>query len=440
MNKDERKAKSTAVNEATFAKDLANYCADYMELSRMRSFQEPDIRPVETVMNAIQSYCKTSAKRVAVLCYFFEDDRLTLSILSNTHYNNGILYSRTFVLASKDLAIYESTLKGALEIATHTRSVSPTKRKTGIHLFRAGRNEPAPQGTKANLSEAIKAISNLLFPDRTGNLLLEESIEHLVIVPSLNIQQIPFSILQPFGDETYLIDHWSYSIVPSVYDFIHLNNVGFRANHFNSLSKNALIVGNPAFAHTSEWVLPPLPGAEEEARSIGKFLNVDMKHLIIGEGATIDIVRQKIAKAKLLYFATHGIADPKHPLDGSGLFFAPTDKDPTGLLTAREIQYLKLNNCLVILSACQTGLGDPHDAGTISLSRAFQLAGASHTIMSLWSVDDHSTKELMMKFVKYLKEGYGVFPHDPLRKAMLEYKQENPNPLYWASFSTFGIS
>lgn len=427
-------------HEDTFAKDLADYCADYIELTRMRSFQEPDIRPVEVIMKSIKAYCETSPKRVAILFYFFETDRLTLSILANIPYNNGILYSNAFLLSPEELVRYESELKGALEIAAHTRSVSPRKRNADNHINRAGRNETPSQRTKEDLPKAIRALSDVLFPDHVGNDLLSENIEHLIIVPALNIQQIPFSILQPFGDEKYLIDHWSYSIVPSVYDFVNLNSPAPPANHFADWSKEALIVGNPAFAHLPTWILPSLPGAEEEARSIGEFLHVDIDRLIIGQNATIDVVRKKISNAKLLYFATHGIADPEQPLDGSGLFFAPTEKDPTGLLTAREIQHLKLNNSLVILSACQTGLGDPQDAGTISLSRAFQLAGASHTIMSLWSVDDTSTMELMKKFVRYLKEGYGIFPHDPLRKAMLEYKQENTNPLYWASFSTFGIS
>jgi CHAT domain-containing protein len=168
-------------------------------------------------------------------------------------------------------------------------------------------------------------------------------------------------------------------------------------------------------------------------------LDVSQDQLLTGSAANINVVRKKVRGAKLLYFATHGIADPENPLDGSGLFFAPSDDNPTGLWTAREIQGLKLENGLVILSACQTGLGDPQDAGTIGLSRAFQLAGATHTIMSLWSVDDQSTMELMTKFVKYLQEGGGVFPVDPLRNAILAYKKENPNPLHWASFSVFGI-
>lgn len=424
--------------DSTFAKDLANYCADYIELSRMRSFNLPDMRPVETVMSAIKNYCASSSKKVAILFYFFEDDRLTISIITNNPNNNGILYSEVFALSPGDLAMQETKLKAALEIAEHTRSVSPRKRNVD-KLSRAGRDNGQPQATKEDLPKAIKTLSDILFPDRIGAQLWHENIEHLVIVPSLNIQQIPFSVLQPFGDDTYLIDKWSYSIVPSVYDFVNRSDSPLTPNYFDTLRAHALIVGNPVFSVESEWVLPALPGAEAEVKSIVQMLKIDTGQLILGKAATIDVIREKVAKAKLLYFATHGIADPESPLDGSGLFFAPTEKDRIGLWTAREIQHLKLENCLVILSACQTGLGDPQDAGTIGLSRAFQLAGASHTIMSLWSVDDTSTMELMQKFVQYLQEGEGLFPCDPLRKAMLAYKQENPDPLHWASFSTFGI-
>lgn len=436
MSQEEDAAK--LATDSTFAKDLADYCADYIELSWMRSFNPPDIRPVETVMGAIQSYCAGSSKKVAILFYFFEDDRLTISIITNNPHNDGILYSEVFALAPADLELHETKLKAALEIAEHTRSVSPRKRNVDTRS-RAGRDNGQPEATKEDLPKAIKTLSDILFPHQIGAQLLHENIEHLVIVPSLNIQQIPFAVLQPFGNDTYLIDKWSYSIVPSVYDFVNRSSSPLTPNYFDTLRKHALIVGNPSFSLESEWVLPALPGAEEEVKSIVQMLKVDMGQMITGKAATIDVIRRKVAKAKLLYFATHGIADPESPLDGSGLFFAPTKEDRIGLWTAREIQHLKLDNCLVILSACQTGLGDPQDAGTIGLSRAFQLAGASHTIMSLWSVDDTSTMELMQQFVQYLREGEGIFPCDPLRKAMLTYKQKNPNPLHWAAFSTFGI-
>ncbi|MEZ4826234.1 MAG: CHAT domain-containing protein [Bacteroidia bacterium] len=126
---------------------------------------------------------------------------------------------------------------------------------------------------------------------------------------------------------------------------------------------------------------------------------------------------------------------------GVGCFFTPTEDNPQGFWSAREIQQNRFSAILVILSACQTGLGQSQDTGVIGLSRAFQLAGAENIIMSLWSVDDSATNSLMQLFMQKIHEPHRFFPCEPLRQAMLEYRKQNPEaePIYWASFSTFGI-
>jgi CHAT domain-containing protein len=106
-----------------------------------------------------------------------------------------------------------------------------------------------------------------------------------------------------------------------------------------------------------------------------------------------------------------------------------------GWWTAREIQSTRLRAEIAVLSACQTGLGRAHDAGIIGLSRAFQIAGVPLVVMSLWSVDDQATSQLMQAFVKHLET---QFPSEALRQAMLEVKQDYSEPSKWASFVIFG--
>ncbi|MBA3766613.1 MAG: CHAT domain-containing protein, partial [Acidobacteria bacterium] len=84
---------------------------------------------------------------------------------------------------------------------------------------------------------------------------------------------------------------------------------------------------------------------------------------------------------------------------------------------------------------CQTGLGKVHDAGVIGLSRAFQIAGVPRVVMSLWSVNDKATAELMKSFVKYLQTH---MPSEALRLAMLDVRKRRPEPSQWASFVLFG--
>lgn len=156
---------------------------------------------------------------------------------------------------------------------------------------------------------------------------------------------------------------------------------------------------------------------------------------LIGKAATKEKVVENARTASLLYFATHGVANSTDPLTGGFLMFA-ADKLEQGWWTAREIQNERFSANLAVLSACQTGLGKVHDAGIIGLARAFQIAGVARVVMSLWSVDDAATNELMQAFMKNLQTTN--MPSEALRQAMLETRKKFPHPSYWASFVLFG--
>lgn len=80
-----------------------------------------------------------------------------------------------------------------------------------------------------------------------------------------------------------------------------------------------------------------------------------------------------------------------------------------------------------------------HDAGIVGLARAFQLAGAKDVVMSLWSVDDEATRDLMTLFMHESAANWGD-PADALREAMLAVRRQHPAPAKWASFVVFGTS
>jgi CHAT domain-containing protein len=132
----------------------------------------------------------------------------------------------------------------------------------------------------------------------------------------------------------------------------------------------------------------------------------------------------------LIYLATHGVASSTNPLDASFLLL-------TGARwPAAEIQNLVLDgDPLVVLSACQTGLGKDFDVGTMGMARAWARAGASEIIMSLWNVDDQATRELMLTFI----DAAGELPADKaLQHAMLTLRRHTPNIAHWASFTVMG--
>jgi CHAT domain-containing protein len=115
----------------------------------------------------------------------------------------------------------------------------------------------------------------------------------------------------------------------------------------------------------------------------------------------------------------------------AGSTFKPDDND--GILTAYEISKLDLHNVnLVVLSACETGLGDNLFDGIFGLQRAFKKAGVSSILMSLWKIDDRATFEYMSLFYEKLVEGYSK--HDAYISTVLTMKERYPDANYWASF------
>ena len=206
-----------------------------------------------------------------------------------------------------------------------------------------------------------------------------------------------------------------------------------------------------------------LPATRTEAENIDKTL--EQKHItttlkldtLATEGAFKDLSGKK---TNLLHIATHGfywtereasmrkdmdflMFDDKRPryvedkaMTRSGLLFAGANnalmgkKLPEGvndgILTAKEIAQLDLRGLdLVVLSACQTGLGDIKGDGVFGLQRGFKKAGANSLMMSLWKVDDNATQMLMTEFYKNLTSGKSK--HESLKlaqKYVREYEEE----------------
>lgn len=184
-----------------------------------------------------------------------------------------------------------------------------------------------------------------------------------------------------------------------------------------------LVVGNPDYRGS----LPQLPGAETEARLVAKAFGVEP---LLGRDATTQRVLESLKKADVAFLATHGFSHPQAGLEGGALALSD------GRVNAREIQALKFEKMpLIVLSACETGLGQVHEAGTIGLARAFQIAGAFGVVMSLWSVDDEATQKLMLYFVEELQR---AAPPQALMRAQGRLRLSHPDPRHWGAFNYFG--
>lgn len=184
--------------------------------------------------------------------------------------------------------------------------------------------------------------------------------------------------------------------------------------------------------------LAALPGAQLEARAIA---DLTQATLLTGQAVNHDwIAKGGLNAFGIIHFATHGVVDADVPAL-SGLVLAHENNTPR-YLRSHEIAQLDLQADLVVLSACETGIGRSiAGEGLMSLSRPFFVAGARQVIASLWKVNDRATAALMERFYFHLLEEQ----HAPAKalQAAQSWMQSQPewnHPNFWAGFILQGSS
>jgi CHAT domain-containing protein len=212
----------------------------------------------------------------------------------------------------------------------------------------------------------------------------------------------------------------------------------------------------------------PLPGTAEEARALTPLLQVKAEDLLTQAMATEANVKH-LHGPRILHIATHGffLTDQELPIGSpgvEGLFHhqasVPLEENPLlrsglalaganlrrsgeqedGILTAAEVAQMDLRGTqLVVLSACETGVGDVQNGeGVYGLRRDLVLAGAETQVASLWKVEDDATKDLMVEYYQRLLKGEGRSA--ALREAQrtMMNSAERSHPYYWAGFVPIG--
>jgi CHAT domain-containing protein len=255
--------------------------------------------------------------------------------------------------------------------------------------------------------------------------------------------------------------------------------------------ENCVLVGNPKFDYDITklqsaqpdvsmdvatrglygFQLSELPGTKTEVEVIKKTLERNgMRAATFTEINASESALKKLASPDVLHIATHGffLEDPKeeslngytkmekdfymNPMMRSGIFLSGANQTyvintgnvntlrefEDGMLTAYEAMNLRLDNTeLVVLSACQTGLGKVKNGeGVFGLQRAFKLAGAKAIIMSLWPVSDEATKDLMIGFYDEWTRSGNLY--EAFRIAQLNVKKKYPQAYYWGAFVLSG--
>ncbi len=261
-------------------------------------------------------------------------------------------------------------------------------------------------------------------------------------------------------DDQYVINKHDLVVIGNSKDLLEL-----KSRKSSSSTKDAFLLGYPEYGSPS---IPVLPGSKTEIETISGILSRNGYSIdqFMEAQATEGQVK-KINNPNLVHIATHGFfmkdTDTNasvfgvnaenasdNPLLKSGLILAGTgdavadttsadiSNNDNGILTAYEAMNLNLDETtLVVLSACETGLGEIKSGeGVYGLQRAFQVAGTDALIMSLWKVSDEATQKLMTSFYSnWIKLGD---KHEAFRTAQLDLMKEYDAPYFWGAFVMIG--
>jgi CHAT domain-containing protein/Tfp pilus assembly protein PilF len=325
----------------------------------------------------------------------------------------------------------------------------------GIDLGAAADIDTAVERLAADLSTAGTPIGQVKQSAQALDALVMAPVRELLgdtttvfLSPDGNLNLIPFeALVDESGD--YLVETYQFRYLTSGRDLLRLD--------LNPASDNPpLLVGNPTYGRPGELIaqsraidfenriFPALPGTGREVEAISAQLP---DALVFSETNATEAVIKEHPQPGILHIATHGFfeasQDSPNPLLQSGLILAgaaledrQSGPEQDGILTALEVTGLDLRGTqLVVLSACETGVGElAAGEGVYGLRRALVLAGSHSQVISLWKVDDTATQELMVAYYDRLLSG---MPRDAaLRETQLAFlnSTEYRHPYYWAAF------
>lgn len=194
---------------------------------------------------------------------------------------------------------------------------------------------------------------------------------------------------------------------------------------------------------TGEMKISRLPYTRQEAEKILALVSEsDRQQALDFDANRATAMARELNQYRYVHFATHGYLDSERP-EFSALVLSLVNKDgapQSGFLYAYEIYNMQLNSDVVVLSACETGLGkEIKGEGLVGLTRGFMYAGSPRVVVSLWSVNDRATADLMTRFYrKMLKDN--LRPAAALRAAQIEMLSDRQwkEPYYWSAFALQG--
>jgi len=294
---------------------------------------------------------------------------------------------------------------------------APIERKALLARVSALRDSAVEAGDKEKFAIASRGLYNLLL----GPALRHVRGKELVIVPHDALHYLPFqALLSP--DDRYLIQDYPihYLSSASLMQFTHAKR--------RTTAERALVLGNPTLGDEAY----NLRFAEREAREVASVYPKSAVYLRADASKPRAVTLSP--NYDMLHFAVHAELNENDPMSSALLLAAEGKED--GRLKVEEIFSLDLKTSMVVLSACETGLGKLGSGDElVGLTRAFIYAGAPSVVTTLWKVNDRASYELMREFYQQLKTRK---KSEALRQAQLKTMRDFPEPFYWAAYELTG--
>jgi CHAT domain-containing protein/Tfp pilus assembly protein PilF len=365
------------------------------------------------------------------------------------------------------------------ELQVHPLAIGETQLRADVKRFRS-LIQRAPLGTTdlTGLVERGRQLYDVLMQPAATML---DKATRVLIVPDGPLHALPFAALVRGVDVKmagarrgwhYLVESKPVHVVVSATVYAELRKA-WQNRSPAARQKTLIAFGDPTYPAsavtadanaldrqdaevrsmlTRGYRLTSLPATRREVAAIATLYR-EGAETYVGDAATEGRVKGVAKDTRYLHFASHGLLDERFPLNSGLALTIPTDVkegQDNGILQAWEIfERLRIDADLVVLSACETGLGkEMGGEGLVGLTRAFHYAGARSVVASLWSVADDSTAELMKRFYGYLSSGHSK--DAALRRAQLDLirgvvlRQERggniqaSHPFYWAAFQLNG--
>ena len=298
--------------------------------------------------------------------------------------------------------------------------------------------------------ERFTSISNSLSKNLISPLAELNLPFDLVVIPDGGLVNFPFDLLlsdkvsdiSSYRDLPYLIKKHAVSYTGAASQLMNKISYSENDNRYLGFAPSYMQEENNFLKDMGQVNrsenLEPLMYNKFEVESASQLLNGEV---LVGKDATVDSFLERAHSCDYLHLAMHAVVDDEFPLESHLSFSVDDSTGVAGKLEVREISKLQLENELVVLSACETNVGENIlGEGIFGIARAFNLASCPSLIMSSWVVDDKSSSVIMQSFFQNFVTSKNV--SNSLRAAKLDFlensSQLNAHPAYWATYNYYG--